>query len=30
MGKDEAQGATELRLALTIGRQNQIVRLPLQ
>ncbi len=30
MGKDEAQGATELRLALTIGNQTQIVRLPLR
>lgn len=30
MGKDEAQGATELRLALTIGKQTQIVRLPLR
>lgn len=30
MGTDEAQGATELRLALTIGKQTQIVRLPLR
>lgn len=30
MGTDEAQGATELRLALTINKQTQIVRLPLR
>ena len=30
MGTDEAQGATELRLALTIGKQLQVVRLPLR
>lgn len=30
MGKDEAQGAEELRLSLTIGKQTQIVRLNLR